>query len=60
MFIKMEGLWKNGIRSTPFFSQPHFCDRRNKSGDAKLVRVTGEIHQGIGMTDIRKKNIYDV
>lgn len=22
MFIKMEGLWKNGIRSTPFFHSP--------------------------------------
>ncbi|MEY8221899.1 hypothetical protein AALA46_15600, partial [Enterocloster aldenensis] len=28
MLIKIEGLWKNGIKSTPFFHSPHFFINR--------------------------------
>jgi len=30
MLIKIEGLWKNGIKSTPFFHSPFF--KENKKG----------------------------
>ena len=33
MLIKIEGLWKNGIKSTPFFHSPIFYTDTHGTGD---------------------------
>lgn len=55
MFIKMEGLWKNGIRSTPFFHSPvnEILNRKNKGqcghcffADLRNKKAVNNIIQG--------------